>query len=626
MRAGVVKFVSGIFFVVIFFVGTFAVIFPYIASTDAIRIRLAKDLSAWVGYDVQLSDPLRLSLFPYPKVLLSGITITSQGDGVVSLMDIESIEVDLSFVNLFRGRISLSEIRIVRPQFVMEKPIKKVTYFFETLAQSQGTLGLTVRNVREMIGKDPDRQDISHLLDQPFGRIVIEGGTLTYRDNVSKVTEKLTGLNATLDWPNLMRAARFRASASWRGELTELSMDSDKALLLLAGGRSSLRVRVNSPHGSVTFRGQAQLSEYYIFDGNVSIYSPDLNRTLSWIGSNHILEGYRFRVPVVWESRFLAQPTSVQMNNITFAIGTINSRGSLEFDFQKHKPYIIGSLAFDNLDLSILGSTLSIGEMDKFFDVTIFDRIGLDVRFSAPQANVGGIMLADLAAAMQIKNGRGIFDLGNASVFGGAVQSNIQITPKGRRMHVEGRISGTSIDMQNIAVALNLPSFVQAKTDFIMTARMVGNNLPELLAKMQGDLILNVSTGRLLGYNLDDVQKDLLNNEQFSLVKNDAVSTIFNHSDIKVAFSNGGITAAELSVHTTDWSLHIRNPVISTMKNKQVEWRLQARFQYNDSLSVPCEGTQCSVNNPVQSTVFFLEPSESILGDFFIEKKKTKMH
>ncbi|MBB5073472.1 uncharacterized protein involved in outer membrane biogenesis [Bartonella callosciuri] len=61
-------------------------------STDAIRICLAQDLSAWTSYNVQLHDPPRLNLFPYPKAYLSGITFTSKENNIVPLMKAESIE------------------------------------------------------------------------------------------------------------------------------------------------------------------------------------------------------------------------------------------------------------------------------------------------------------------------------------------------------------------------------------------------------------------------------------------------------------------------------------------------------------------------------------------------------
>ncbi len=234
----------------------------------------------------------------------------------------------------------------------MEKPIKTVADFFDKFSRSQGALGLAINNAREILKHNPEHPDIERLLNQPFGRIIIKDGILVYHDSISDMPEKITGLNATLDWLELTKEARFRADARWRGELTKLSIDADQALLLLAGGKSQIKISLNSVRGGITFIGQARLSEYYIFDGKVSMRSPGWNQTLSWIGGNQFW-GHKLKAPIVWESRFLAQPMRVQMNNIAFTMGTVNARGALEVDFHNYVPMIIGSLAFDNLDFCL---------------------------------------------------------------------------------------------------------------------------------------------------------------------------------------------------------------------------------------------------------------------------------
>lgn len=96
----------------------------------------------------------------------------------------------------------------------------------------------------------------------------------------------------------------------------------------------------------------------------------------------------------------------IQMNNVAFTIGKANARGALEFDFQDYVPNVIGSLAFDNLNINLLDSMFfSVKKKKSFFDMALWDRIGVDIRLSAPQAKVGNISLTNLAAAIQIRNG-----------------------------------------------------------------------------------------------------------------------------------------------------------------------------------------------------------------------------
>ncbi|WP_336278869.1 AsmA family protein [Bartonella sp. CB175] len=616
MRVRVIKFLSGVCVTIIFVFGIGIFALPYLVSTDAIRIRLAQDLSAWTGYNVQLRDPPRLKLLPYPKAFLSGITLTSKINNAVPLLEAESIEVDLSLMDLFFGHVSFSETRIVRPQFVMEKPVKTAADFFDRFSRSQGTLGLAIRNAREVIQHNPDQPDIKRLLKQPFGRIVIEDGVIVYHDSISSMTEKITGLNVTLDWPESIQGARLRADARWHGELTKLSIDADQALLLLAGGKSQIKASLNSVRGGITFVGQVQLSEYYIFDGKVSMRSPGWNQTLSWIGANQFW-GYKLKEPVVWESYFLAQPMHIQINNVTFNVGTVNARGALEFYFQDHVPVIIGSLAFDNLNFNLLETVFSSVEED----VAFFEHIGVDIRLSALETKVGHVALTNLAAAIQIRNGQGILDIGHANVFGGSIQSNIQIIPYGQKMRIEGRISGSSVDTQEALEALGIMPFAQTKASFMMTIQTITRYWSEIFAQMQGELALNMSSGRLLGYDLNDLQEKLLENKQFLLENNNTLSTAFNRWDIQTRFLDGTMTVAESLMRTADWSLSIKGKVADAMnQNWNNGLTLQAQLRKNNSSKTLCKDVKCLTNSLVSPFVFSLISAGQYSGSFLVKK------
>lgn len=621
MYAGITRFLSGIFIAVILLFGAAILFLPYVVSTDTIRIRLAQDLSAWTGHNVQLRDPPRLSLFPYPKAFLSGVTLAPDIHNVAPLMEAESIEVDLSLVDLLWGRISFLETRIIRPQFIMEKPVRTVAGFFDTLSRSKGALGLAIRNAREIIERNPDQlDDIEGLLNQPFGRIVIENGVLIYCNSVSRVSEKITGLNATIDWPESTQSARFRARARWHGELTELVIDANQALLLLAGEESQLKASFNSLRGGITFTGQAKLSEYYIFDGKISMHSPGLDQTLAWIGSYQIW-GHSLKIPIVWESRFLAQPTGIQLNNIMLSMGTSHARGALEFDIQNQIPVIIGSLGFNTLDINILKTIFSsVEEENKCFDITFFDRIGLDVRLSASQAKVEDVTLTNLAAAIQIRNGQAIFDLGNVNIFGGALQSNIQIVPDGKKLRIKGRVSGTSVDLQAISRVLGMSSFVQAKTDLIMTMQMVASGWSKSLVQVQGQLILDMLSGRLLGYNLDDLHYKLSENKQFLLAYDNILSTSFDRLNIKASFADDIMTVTKLLMHTADWNLLIQEEFTDIgTESKSNELTLQARLQKNNRSETLCKDVECLANSLARPFVFVLSPTGQTFGTFFVK-------
>lgn len=553
MRNRATKVFLGVIAIVMLAVVAIALALPVLVSTDAIRIRLAQDLSAWTGYNVQLRDAPHLDLFPYPQASLSGITLTPMADDAAPLMEAERIVVDLSLLDALLGRISFSQTRIIHPHIVMEEPVKTVADFFETISRSEGSFGSAVREAREIVATNPDNPDTTRLLNQPFGRIVIEDGQLLYRKTVGGKSEKITALNATLEWPETIRAASFRANAYWHGQLSELRIDTDQALLFLSGGKSPIRASFNSRRGGVTFEGQGKLAENYFFDGRLSARSPGWNQTLDWLGYRQVL-GQGLKIPVVWESGFLAQPGHIQLNNVLFKLGDESARGALEGSYIEDQPVTTGSLAFDSLDLNtIVAAFFPDEEKNENLDLSILDKIGLDIRMSAPEATLGNVQLSNLAAAIQIRNGRGIFDLGNANAFDGSVQCNIQITRNKENANIEGRVSGTSVSVSALTESLGQPSIIDAKAGFILTFHAPFTRWSEVAKKMDGQLTLNMSSGHFKGYNVDDLRNALNKEATSSITRSDNLSTAFDRWDIQANTTNGTITVNKSDMRFRSW-------------------------------------------------------------------------
>ena len=555
MRGKIVKYIGLLVLLLVIVMTAMFLLLPALVSTDAIRIHLAQDLSAWTGYNVQLKEAPHLDLFPYPKASLSGVTLTPMNDEAAPLMDAQRIEVDLSLIDALMGHISFSQTRIINPHFVMEEPIKTVADFFDTLSRSQGSFGSAVRDAREIVEKNPDHPDTTRLLNQPFGRIVIENGELLYRNSLGGMAEKITALNAVLEWPETTRAASFRANAVWHGQSTDLRIDAMQALLLFSGGTSEVRASVNSQSGGITFEGKGRLSQSYIFDGRISSRSPGWNKTMDWLGYHELL-GQGLKAPVVFESDFSSQPGHTQFNNVVFKLGNDNARGALDIGYQDDHPVVSGSLAFDRLNLgTLLAVVFPDEEKNGFPDLSILDLIGLDIRMSAPEAKLGTITLNNLAAAIQIRNGRAIFDLGNANAFGGAIQSNIQISHDHDKATIEGRLSGSSLDVQSIARSFHHPSFIDAKTGFILTMQAPFSRWPEVISKMEGHLTLNMSQGNIKGYDIDDIRAAMSNGEKARIERSDNASTKFSGWDVEATIINEDLIIKKSSMTMGDWQL-----------------------------------------------------------------------
>src|SRR5690606_15473476 len=114
--------------------------------------------------------------------------------------------------------------------------------------------------------------------------------------------------------------------------------------------------------------------------------------------------------------------------------------------FESARPSLIGTLAFDMLNLRALahslgpletnGSTAQVG-------MPIMSSFDFDLRFSAATATFGAITLNKVAAAAKATDQLSTFDISDASGFGGTLQVGIRSDRTSNQELVELRLNGT---------------------------------------------------------------------------------------------------------------------------------------------------------------------------------------
>jgi AsmA protein len=389
--------------------------FSFLVSTDAIRLRLARELSAWTGYNIELHQPLHFSFFPL-KASLSDVLL--EDDNNSHLMSAERIEVDLSISDALIGRLRFSETRIIHPRLMIDEPIKTVSGFFISLAHSEGRLGIAIRKVQELSNIDK----LTELPAQPFGRILVKDATLIYPLSFGK-TAKIANINAMIDWPDLKGSAVFKASGNWNREFVSLTIKADKALLLIGGGMSPLGLSLHSNYGDINFNGSAGILQQKNLNGHFTLHLSGWEQSLRWIKMEKILPNQR-GTPLVWESSLEVSSEHISLNHIAFTLGKDKARGAIEVLFRKNLPMITGSLAFEKLDCNSIINALDDPIMINF---SFLERFALDLRFSTGNTTIDSLNIENVAASIQMHDGLFVFDIGNATIFGGVVQLNVQL-------------------------------------------------------------------------------------------------------------------------------------------------------------------------------------------------------
>lgn len=557
---------------------TLLAVIPFVVSTDAIRVRLAQEISAWTGYSVELQQAPRLRVFPVLRASLNGVALSKMTDQrSTPWMSADRIDVELSPLDALMGRLSFSETHLIRPHFNIVGPVDNFPGFLDAITKSNGRLGTAIRAQKALLQNGSnDNTTASKQASQPFGRVVIRDGTISYarpnddEEKSNAAEQQVTKLNATLDWPQTSGVASLRGTAVWRDEDTQFNVSAAQALQLLAGGTSEIAATLNAAPINLSFVGRANISSDRFFEGNLSTKTPSLNGAARWLSLPPII-GRTQIGNFSLNSAITFTPQRLKFADVELKADENPARGVIEIGFEKDQPAASATLAFDRLDLKRFFSVfvplpdnqpLSPNERNQtdrdLIDTSFIDHAELDLRLSAQSATAGRINLSDLAAAVQIRGGRAMFDIGDAKAFNGMLQANLQIVRDLKSASGELRFNATDINSAQLFAALGLEKpLINGTGRFSLLLKGPANRWSTLLPKAQGNLTAQFGNGEVQGFSLQDFLANAQNQRFFALERKDNTSLPFTHLELKAQLSEGVATIENARLNTPDQAVEL---------------------------------------------------------------------
>ncbi len=126
----------------------------------------------------------------------------------------------------------------------------------------------------------------------------------------------------------------------------------------------------------------------------------------------------------------------MKLDNLTATLNDNPAKGVIEITLNNaatNTPLgINGTLAFETLDLrSVFSGIMPLPDgsanSDAEINTAFLKQLNLDLRVSAQKATAGNVSLTKVAATAQVRNGRAIFDIGDATAFDGSVAGSFQL-------------------------------------------------------------------------------------------------------------------------------------------------------------------------------------------------------
>lgn len=513
---------------------------PLIASTRIVRDRIAWEMSAWSGFRVTIDGAPRIEVWPNFRAILSDVTLSQWTEtDAPPVIEAERVEVDLSAMAALRGDVVFSTARLVRPTIRVQRT---ASGFFLPAIPSGGRITRSIDAARAVINTNPAKPDLGKLPADPFGTVEFRDGRVVAAIG-GKDQEILSSLSGQANWAAMNSNATLSATGIWRGESVSVDAASPNPLVLFGGGAAPVTLSFKAAPASFSFDGLASMSENGYFDGQAKFAAPSLRRVLEWSQAG-IAPGAAIGSISV-SSKITATAGRIKFENTALTLDNNPGMGALDFTYGEALPVISGTLAFDTLDLrSFLSAFTPVpsagaagpGEIDTSFA----DRINLDLRLSAAHATAGAIQLADVAATAQVKNGLAVFDISDASAFGGNVQSSVRFDRKPAGTEVEIRLLASDIDGGAFGTAAGMTRLVPIGTGTVsVILKGPGRTWDSIFENANGSLSATFGAGALSRLNLPAFLKHTEQGGFFALDDVSDGTLPIDGAELKASVSNG---------------------------------------------------------------------------------------
>lgn len=510
---------------------------PLLASTNLVKDRIAQQVSTWSGFRVTLDEAPDIDVFPSLKTVLRGVTVYSWSDTEVPILEADQVEAGLSIFSAFGGQAEINTVTLLRPRFFLGQDGK-----WDFPLPTGGELANTLRSAFRALEDSSTEELDPGILASKIGSFrVIDGQTVLGPTHPE--SDNFTSINAEFSWPALGSSARFSADVIWRGEAVDLTVSSSNPLLAFARKPAPILLELTSVPVRLNFNGSASLYDGLFFDGTSQFRSPSLNRAVGWYGIELAALSAINEISLTAKVTGGMKRIKLEDANITSATGSAN--GFLDIIDEDANTSISGTLAFDQLDIMAFlsafgGVPTNIDRSEGEIDLSFFDRLKLDLRLSAAEADAGPFMLSDAAATVQLKEKLAAFDLSGANTLGGTVQASLQLDRKQNYKGGELRLLATNVSGLELAEATDFGTLIpNGPISFSAILKGPGSNWNTLLRNSNGSISISFGQGQIAGFNLDDFIAKIAETGFFPLQDVSGGSTRIEQANVDLKMVDG---------------------------------------------------------------------------------------
>lgn len=507
---------------------------PYLVSTNLVRSGIEDAVSKWTGYRAEISGRPVVEFWPTPRITLNQMSIRKTTGDHKLLGTIESLSAEFNLIDAFRGRAKFHEFHLLRPSLKLTREASGMIDW-----TNEGLLAKAIDSARE----DGGRQTLDRSLDAEIGTITVEDGTLDIADVASGKTYRFEGVTADVDWRKLSSPISAVLIARTSGQDLKIDFSSRSPLLIFAGKSAQLSTALTSKLLTARFDGLANISNLVGVSGNMALNVPDLPALLDWSGRS--LPGIATLRAFSVETDVISAANGFRFNSVNLGINGANATGVMDFSYvANERAKLGGTLAFDQINFKSLFDAfvlrLAAGEAGGPPDGGPLQRLDLDLRLSAKQAQIAPFNLTDMGASIIVSSNEAKLDIGDSQFEGGSLTAHLEAT----RGDFDGggklQMSIRGADFGGLIERLQLSGPLPRASGSLDLAVRTGLPLWKAgTGDLTGTIAFRAGSGSLPGFDTQAVRAEAARSDFFPLAAVSHRALAFNGFDISADIENG---------------------------------------------------------------------------------------
>jgi AsmA protein len=519
---------------------------PWLLSTDIVKQRIASRIEELTGLRTTLKGDPKLSLFPYLEIKLKDVVIANPADkdqawGDEPFVSMDALKGRVKLLSAILGQPELADFKLIRPRFNL-----RVTR--QGKANWQNKKGALARLLSKHASNDDQStldEDVlpTEMPPVKLGNIEIINGIIEYQNDQLGRVAKITSLNMNLAWPDIGSAASFSGSMVWRGEVTSFFGSADEPGSLFNEGASKVKFGIKSTSMLAEFTGLADFSLGPQIVGKTELSSPSVRQFLGWVGYD-LLPGSTPGILKV-SSGLVATGSSFKFQDLVISLDGNAGTGFIDMTIaRKKRVKFEGTLAFGALSFDpyfqALDANKGNGSDPEIAKIGLLNEFNLDLRFSANKASLGDLTMTSMAATAQLRDGKVIIDVGEATLFGGMIQAQLQAREEDGTPRGEIKINMFDVELEKLSRLVSRSSLkIIGKGSATVLLKSKGRNASQLMQRLNGTATISAAEGEIVGLNLAAIVADGNNSVFLDANKVLAKSTSFNKLRLGMHIANG---------------------------------------------------------------------------------------